>query len=112
MRRGKVGCFYACGVMRRWCSSGEQLERSRAVRCIEISSVLPAHLNQHCDVCSILVCSVVGPAGSIAELCKDAAAQAWLLAELQATGKENKTKVRLVVHTLLQPSLYARLRCI
>jgi hypothetical protein len=44
-------------------------------------------------------------AGSIAELCKDPAAQAWLLAELQATGKENKTKVRLV--TLLQPSLHS-----
>lgn len=33
-------------------------------------------------------------AGSVAELCKDPAAEAWLLAELQATGKENKTKVR------------------
>jgi hypothetical protein len=48
------------------------------------------------------VCCVVGTAGSIAELCKDPAAQAWLLAELQATGRENKTKVRLVA---LLPSM-------
>jgi hypothetical protein len=32
-------------------------------------------------------------AGSIAELCKDPEAEAWILAELQATGKENKCKV-------------------
>jgi hypothetical protein len=33
------------------------------------------------------------PAGSVAELCKDPAAEAWILAELNSIGKENKVIV-------------------
>lgn len=32
------------------------------------------------------------PAGSVAELCKDPEAEAWMLAELNTVGKENKVR--------------------
>ncbi|WIA35224.1 hypothetical protein OEZ86_003686 [Tetradesmus obliquus] len=49
-----------------------------------------------------------GKSGSVAELCKDPAAEAWLLSELQATGKENKTKgFEAIKGVLLEPEQFS-----
>lgn len=47
-------------------------------------------------------------AGSVAELCRDADAVAWLLGELNATGKENKTKgFEAIKALLLEPEQFS-----
>lgn len=38
----------------------------------------------------LMCCAVI--TGTVAELCKDPAAEAWILAELNSVGKENKVR--------------------
>lgn len=49
-----------------------------------------------------------GKSGSVAELCKDPAAQQWILDELRATGKDNKTKgFEAIKAVLLEPEQFS-----
>lgn len=60
--------------------------------------VCPAACGEASGGCSLFMlmcwcCACLASAGSVAELCKDPAAQEWILAELNSVGKDNKVVV-------------------